>query len=213
MTRILIAEDHAILRAALKALLEANADLSVVGEATDGAAAVAKAAALRPDVVLMDVSMPVMDGITATSLIRLAGSPPAVVALSAREDSSYVQAMLDAGAKGYVFKRSAASELVEAIRAAVAGACYLDSSIDRGSFALTSIASAAAECPVLSVREEAVLRLFACGYGMKEISNQLDISIKTAETYKKRACEKLGLRTRAALVRHAIAQRWLAAEE
>jgi len=207
---VLIVDDHAMVRAGLASLLAGLPGIHVAGEAADGGEAVSKAATLTPGLVLMDVSMPVMNGPAATSVLVAADPRRKVLAVSAREDPSYVKAMLDSGASGYVFKRSAAHELLAAISAVAAGKLYLDSAIDAGAI---DPALAAGTAPIRpprpSSRERSVLQLIALGFSCKEIADQLQVSAKTIETYKKRVTGKLGLRSRVDVVRYAIAQGWL----
>lgn len=206
--RILLADDHAVVRAGLKALLDAEPDLRVVGEAADGLAAVAATAELDPDVLVLDVSMPGLNGAEVAERVRRDGRRAKVVALSAHEDRGYVQRMLAAGASGYVLKRSAADELVRAVRAVAAGGTYLDPGV-----AGAVVVGAGAEVPAkgeLSEREAEVVRQIARGYSNKEIAAQLKVSVKTVETYKARSLEKLGLYSRVDLVRYAMQQGWLA---
>lgn len=212
--RVVLADDHEVVRAGLKALVDASPGLRVVGEAGDGAEAVARARELAPDVVVMDVSMPGMDGAEAAE--RIARECPAVrvVALTAHDDRAHLTRLLQAGAAGYVLKRAAAAELVRAIRTVASGGMYVDPVL-AGSL-LRRAARPALPGPdsaeTLSEREEEVLRRIAWGESNKEIAARLGISIKTVETYKARIAEKLGLRSRTEIVRYALARGWLAEE-
>ena len=209
--RIVLADDHAVVREGLKALINAHAGMEVVGEAADGRTACELVERVRPDVAVLDVSMPKMSGGQATERIRQSCPEVKVLALTVHEDRGYLRRLLAAGAAGYVLKRSAAEELIRAIQVVAGGGVYLDPSLAGkvvGGFVHRSGGEAAAG-EELSDREAAVVRLTACGHGNKEIAAQLDISIKTVETYKARALEKLGLHSRADLVRYAVERGWL----
>jgi DNA-binding NarL/FixJ family response regulator len=210
--RILIADDHQVVREGLKALVNAQPDMSVVGEADDGRAAWLLAKQLQPDVVVMDVSMPEMNGAEATERLRRECPRVKVLTLTIYEDKGYLQQLLKAGASGYLLKRTVMEELIRAIRAVAKGGSYIDPTVagklvsnyitQEGGAGRTTTAD-------LSDREEQVLRLVAWGYSNKEIAAQLEISVKTVETYKARLMEKLGLRSRADIVRYALRQGWL----
>ncbi|QEL17615.1 response regulator [Limnoglobus roseus] len=208
--RILLADDHAVVREGLKALLNGEPDLEVVGEARDGAAAVELAVALDPDLVVLDVSMPGLNGVAAAEQIHRANPTRKIVALSVHEDRGYLRMMLAAGAAGYVLKRSAADELLRAVRAVTAGQTYLDPALADGlrDELLDRVADGAAGGE-LSQREQEVLKLIAEGFSNKEIASNLNLSVKTVETYKTRSLEKLGLRTRVDVVRYALRRGWL----
>lgn len=210
--RVLLADDHAVVREGLKALLTAAPGLEVVGEAADGPSAVDLAGRLDPDVVVVDVSMPGFGGAEATARMRQASPGRKVLALTVHEDRGYLRLLLEAGANGYVLKRAAADELVRAIRAVSAGGTYLDPSLAGavvGAYAKTPPPNGGLPTD-LSEREREVLRLIARGYSNKEIASRLDLSVKTVETYKARSAEKLGLRSRVDIVRYATQQGWLA---
>ncbi|HYU78275.1 MAG TPA: response regulator transcription factor [Vicinamibacterales bacterium] len=208
--RLLLVDDHAVVREGLRALLASDPRFEIVGEATDGESAIAQANALRPDIVVMDVSLPGVNGVQATRQLRGQLPDTRVVALTVHEEGGYLRSLLDAGAAGYVLKRSAASELVRALYAVADGGTYLDPAME-GHLAgrLVRNAPHIGPAPGLSDRETEVVRLVARGYSNKEIANKLQVSVKTVETYRYRAVEKLGLRGRADLVRYAIEQRWL----
>ncbi|AWM39093.1 Oxygen regulatory protein NreC [Gemmata obscuriglobus] len=206
--RVFLVDDHPVVRDGLRVLLDSEADMEVVGDAFDGETAVGRAAELRPDVVVMDVSMPGMGGIEATARIR-AGCPNVrVVALTAHEDRKYVQQALQAGATGYVPKRAAAADLVGAIRHAAAGRTYLDPSVT-GPYLSAEPATEATSDHGLSEREVEVLKQLTAGYSNKQIAARLEVSVKSVETYKGRAMEKLGIRSRVGLVQFAVRQGWL----
>jgi len=208
--RIVLADDHEVVRSGLRALVDATAGMEVVGEARDGAEACRRAAELRPDVVVMDVSMPVLDGAEATERIRRDCPGVRVLALTMHEDRGHLTRLLRAGASGYLPKRAAADELVRAIQVVAGGGTYVDPQL------AGTLLGGAAE-PVrgagdgqrLSEREEDVLRRIAWGASNKEIATELKISVKTVETYKARIADKLGLKTRTDIVRYAVRQGWL----
>lgn len=210
--RIVLADDHEVVRAGMKAMLAAHGGIEVVGEARNGEEAIAQARQLKPDVVVMDLSMPVLDGAEAT--MRLTRELPGikVLVLTSHADRGNLMRLMEAGAAGYVLKRAAADELVRAIREIAEGSTYVDPGLAknllRNSLGLPRSRAAASES--LSEREEAVLRAIAWGKSNKEIAGELEISTKTVETYKARIVEKLGLRSRTEMVRYALARGWLA---
>ena len=208
--RVFLADDHAVVREGLKALVTAQPTMAVVGEAADGLTACAQVALLAPDVVVMDVSMPGLSGSQATARLRLECPAVRVLALTVHEDRGYLRQLLAAGAAGYVLKRAAPEELIQAIRAVAAGGVYLDPSM-AGKVLGGFVRQAAADGvgAELSEREAEVARQTAAGHSNKEIAARLDLSVKTVETYRARAMEKLGLRGRADLVRYAVQQGWL----
>lgn len=210
--RILIVDDHQIIRDGLKRLINAEADMEVVGEAGDGQMAWQQAKELQPDVVLMDVSMPKLNGAKATERLKKDCPETKVLALTAHEDKGYIGQMLQAGASGYVLKIAAAEELIKAIRVVVAGGAYLDPAVaDKvvSNYIRQKSTKQSARSGALTGREEEVLRLVAQGYINKEIAASLDISVKTVESHKTNFMEKLGLHSRAEIVRYALGQGWL----
>lgn len=210
--RIFIADDHPLVLGGLKALLKEDPTMQVVGEAIDGQSALRLAAEVKPDVMLLDLSMPGMNGVRVTQAMRGQCPRCRILILSVHEERAYLRQLLELGVSGYVLKRSAAEELITAIRAVAAGGVYLDPAIagiivGRGRHLRPSRdTGAGAE---LSTRETEVLQLAAAGYSNKEVSSQLQVGVKTIETYKARAMEKLGFETRAELVRYAIVKGWL----
>lgn len=209
--RLVLADDHPVLRAGLKVLLSAEPDFSVVAEADDGEGALVLAEKVRPDLILMDVSMPGMNGTEATRQIKKTHPELAVLALSVHEEVSFARTLLDAGANGYALKRSACDELVRAVRVVAAGGTYVDPAI-AGQLLRTGArrhANGNRDSVALSDRETEVVRLLAQGLTMKEMAQQLSLSPRTLETYRARALEKLDLKTRAELVRYAIRCGWL----
>jgi DNA-binding NarL/FixJ family response regulator len=210
--RVFLADDHAVVREGLKALIDAQPGMGVCGEAADGLTACEAVERLLPDVVVMDVSMPGLTGGQATERLKRSCPGVRVLALTVHEDRTYLRQLLTAGAAGYVLKRAAADELVRAIRVVAAGGVYLDPALAGRvvtGFVGPGTREAAAGSVDLSEREEQVVRLTAQGYGVKEIATRLDLSGKTVETYKARALQKLGLRSRADLVRYAAGRGWL----
>ncbi|MCP5522969.1 MAG: response regulator transcription factor [Verrucomicrobiales bacterium] len=208
--RVFLADDQTMVREGLKAIIANEPDLEIIGEAGDGEEAVKLVESLRPDVVVMDLSMPRMDGLWATRAIKQACPEVKVLVLSVHETRSHMRRMLQAGASGYVVKRSAAEELIQAVRAVAAKGVYLDPIA-----VLKLIPSPRPPSPVLprgqslSGREAKVMQLIALGYANKEVAAQLNLSVKTIETFKMRAMEKLGLRCRVDLVRYAVEHGWL----
>ena len=208
--RVTIADDHPVVLAGIKALLQAAPEIELVGEARDGAAALRLVTAERPDVAVVDISMPEMNGLELARGIAAAVPEARVIALTLHEDRAYVQRMLDAGVRGYLLKRSAAEDLVRAVRAVAEGGLYLDPAVAGKALAETAAtARAAAADGVLSPREAEVLRFTARGFSNKEIALRFDVSVKTIETHRARAADKLGLRSRAEIVRYAVAKGWL----
>jgi two-component system response regulator NreC len=209
--RIVLADDHEVMREGLRLLVNSQPDMECVGEAGDGREAVALACQLRPDVVLMDISMPSMSGLEATRQIKKSCPEVKVIALTRHADDSYIQQLLQAGANGYVLKLSAADELVRAVRAAVEGKTYLDPEVARHVAEVAGRPSAGRDSTVkaLSAREEEVLRRAAMGYANKEIAERLRISVRTVEVHKANAMQKLCLKSRIDIVRYAILKGWL----
>ncbi|NTW02827.1 MAG: response regulator transcription factor [Oscillochloris sp.] len=210
--RILLADDHAIVRAGLKALIDGQPDLMVVGEASDGLEVMNLVGDCQPDIVVMDLSMPRMSGMEATEQLREHSPQINVLILSVHEDVTYLRRVFDAGATGYVLKHAATELLIAAIRGVAAGQIYLDPSLGATMMLHTMVGGTGrvgADIAILSERELGVLRLIAQGYSNKEIAAQLDLSVKTIETYKARAMEKLGISSRVEIVRYATIHGWL----
>ncbi len=210
--RIFLADDHDVVCAGLKTLVDAQPDMEVIGQARDGESAWQSVCDCRPDVIVMDITMPGMNGTQATELIKRDCPEIKILALSVHEDTGYLRKLLEAGASGYVLKRSAAETLIHAIRIVAGDGVYLDPALAGkvvDSFVGKQSASSAPSIAILSEREADVVRLIALGYSNKEIATQLNLSVKTVETYKARAMEKLGLNSRVALVRYAMHQGWL----
>jgi len=212
--RVLLAEDHDTVRQGLKLLIDAQPDMAVVGDVSNGKLAVEQLRTLAPtpQVAVLDVSMPQMNGLETTRAMVEIDPRLAIVALTRYSDEAYVQALLGAGAMGYVLKQSDPSELLLAIRAAASGKQYLDSALTArvaGAFVARHARRGGAAAPRITDREIEVLRLIASGHSNKEIAAQLDISIKTVEVHKANAMRKLQLRGRIDIVRYAVLQGWL----
>jgi DNA-binding NarL/FixJ family response regulator len=207
--RVVLADDHPVVLAGMKALIDASPDIEVAGESNNGHAALQVLNAKAPDIAIIDISMPEMGGVTLANRIAQDHAATKVLVLTAQEDRAYVQQLLAAGARGYVLKRSAADELIRAIRTVHAGGVYIDPAIADKVLAQKNATEPAAAGIALSDREEAVLKLSAQGWTNREAAEKLGISVKTVETYKARAAEKLGLRTRAEIVRYGKSRGWL----
>jgi two-component system response regulator NreC len=208
--RLLVVDDHPVVRAGLRMLLAAQPDITVVGEATDGEMAVARALELKPDVVVMDLTMEGMDGLTATREIVSRLPETKVLALTMHSDQEYLRRTLEAGATGYLLKEAVDTEIAVAVRVVQRGEVFIypsftkvllkdwvqeeqiDDRVQPDNYAL------------LSSREKEVLRLVALGYTNREIAEQLFLSVRTVETYRARLMEKLGLKSRGELVRYAL---------
>jgi DNA-binding NarL/FixJ family response regulator len=212
-TRVALADDHPIFLAGLCNLIDAEEDLELVGQASNGQSALKMIREKLPDVAIVDISMPEINGIALTR--RLVEECPSVrvIILTLYEEQSFLKQALAAGVKGYVQKRSAAENLVRAIRGAMSGNVYIDPSLANLLPELAPAQSDGALRPTnalgLTDREASVLKYLARGLTTKEIAARLDLSSKTIETYKSRAAEKLNLNTRADIVRFAAAQGWL----
>jgi DNA-binding NarL/FixJ family response regulator len=207
MIRVLLAEDHETVREGLRLLLNGQPDMSVVAEAGDGKGAIDQARAHNPHVVVLDLTMPGMNGLAAAKAIHAAMPATAVVALTRHADHAYLQELLAAGAVGYVLKQSASTELLKAIRAAVSGSRYLDPAL--GELETDRNRRRRASTPIITVREREVLRQIAVGYSNKEIAGALGISVKTVEVHKANAMRKLNLKGRTDVVRYASLNGWL----
>ena len=215
-TRILLADDHAVLRAGLKMLLNAQGDLSVVGEATNGAEALSAARVLMPDLMLLDIGMPGMDGLEVLRKLKRQEPGIKVLVLTMHEEEGYLRRALEAGAAGYCPKSAADSELISAIRAVMRGNVYIHPSHTKvlleGMLPRPQTSPEATNATALSERERGVLRLVALGHTNQEIAENLALSVKTVESYRARGMEKLGIASRAALVRYALQEGWMAEE-
>jgi len=211
-TRIVLADDHPIVLNGLRNLITAAEDLELVGEASSGTEALKVIRDKDPDVAVIDISMPELNGIVLSRRIAKELSSVKILILTLHEDRAYLRQAIDAGVRGYVLKRSAAEALVRAIRAVVTGGLYVDPAIADRLFDSTPrqrTGSKNGRMPELTDREGEVLKLVALGYTNKEIARQLDVGVKSVETYKSRGADKLELKSRAELVRYASAQGWL----
>lgn len=211
--RVLLAEDHETIRDGLKLLVSSQPDMEVVAEANNGRIAVQLAQELLPDVVVMDVSMPELNGLQATKKLKQQCPQVKVLTLTRHTDDGYLQQLLQAGASGYVLKQSKSVELLRAIRAVANGQTYLDPAITEK--AVTQIRSGrravrgASPDTNLSEREAEVLRLIALGYINKEVAARLSLSVKTVEAHKANGMRKMGMKSRVDIVRYALLQGWL----
>jgi DNA-binding NarL/FixJ family response regulator len=205
--RVLLADDHETVRQGLRLLIDAQSDMTVVGEAGDGLDATAKAQSLDPDVVVLDISMPEMNGLVATHRLREVAPSCAIVALTRYRDETYVTELLREGASGYVLKQSRSGELLGAIRVAASGGRYLDSALSKN--LVDSRPKRGEAPPRLTDREAEVLRLVALGHSNKEIAGTLDLSVRTVEVHKANSMRKLGLAGRIDIVRYGLLQGWL----
>ncbi len=209
--RVLVADDHPVVLAGIRALLNRNPGVEIIGEAHDGRTALQMAIELQPSILVLDFSMPDLNGVEVTKRLLAERPHSKVIVLTVHEDRSYLRKLIEVGAVGYVLKRSAADDLLRAIQAVAAGGVYLDPSIaghaiDRTPNRLKETTNGRAE---LSEREVEVLRLTAVGHSNKAIANILRISVKSVETYKARAMDKLGFRSRVELVGYAVEKGWL----
>jgi two-component system response regulator NreC len=210
--RILLADDHAIVRQGLRLLIDSQPEMTVIGEAADGDAVVAQAQALHPDVVLMDISMPGTNGLVATRRLKQRQPGLVVLVLTRHDEDTFLQELLRAGASGYVLKQSPPPQLLQAIRIVGAGGIYLDPAITaRVADGLLDGRQDGARAPdgAISDRESEVLRLVAVGHSNKEIADRLTISVKTVEVHKANAMRKLGLTGRVDVIRYGVLQGWL----
>jgi DNA-binding NarL/FixJ family response regulator len=209
--RVMLADDHETVREGLKMIVNAQDDMEVVGFAADGREAIARAQELLPDILVMDISMPKLNGLKATQKLSEVCPDVKVLALSRHADDGYIRELLAAGAWAYVLKQSAPSELIHAIRAVAAGGKYIDPKLAEkvmGNYRGRSGALRDAK-DSLSNRESEVLRLIALGYSNKEIAASLSLSVKTIEVHKANAMRKLNMTSRIDLVRYAIFQGWM----
>lgn len=209
--RILLAEDHRIMREGLKRLINEQPNMEVVGEADNGIAAWQKTKEIDPDIVLMDISMPRLNGAEATTKIRELCPNVKVIALTGHRASAYLNEVLKAGASGYVLKQAAIDELIEAIQIVAKGGNYIDRA-SRDSITHSPLNNRVykgeSQGKPLSQREIQILSLVACGYTNKEIANELAISVKTVETHKTNSMQKLELKSRAEIVDYARFRGW-----
>lgn len=206
--RVLLADDHETVRHGLKLLIDTQDDMEVVAEASDGRMAVELAEVVRPDVVVLDLSMPRVNGLAAARAIKQSAPEVLLIALTRHDDESYVQELVAAGATGYVLKQSPSIELLRAVRGAVAGKRYFDPQLTAARQRPVDSTKPTSK-PVISDREAAVLKLVAVGHTNKEIAGHLGISVRTIEVHKANASRKLGLKGRIDFIRYAVLQGWL----
>jgi DNA-binding NarL/FixJ family response regulator len=210
--RILVADDHATVRHGLKLLIDSQPDMGVIGEAADGDGVLKQAEALKPDIIVMDISMPGMNGLVATRMLKRAQPRVSIVALTRHDDDTYLDELLRAGASGYVLKQSPPMEFLQAIRAVAAGGIYLDPAMtSRVAGGLLAGQANVTNQPraTLTERESEVVRLIAVGHSNKEIAAQLKISVKTVEVHKANSMRKLGFSGRVDIIRYGVLQGWL----
>ncbi len=214
MARLVLIDDHPIVLVGLRNLVSMERDFEVVGEATSGLAGLNLIRDTRPNIAVVDISIPEINGIALAQRIKEDNIPVRILMLTVHEDRSYLTQSLQAGVCGYVLKRSVADNLIPAIRVVLAGAVYVDPSIVGqmlGSGAGQGDARRGAkDLSTLTEREAQVLKLIVRGFSNKEIARQLDVSVKSVETYKSRGIEKLGLRSRVDIVRYGVACGWFA---
>lgn len=210
--RIFLAEDHETVREGVKLLIEAQTDMEVIGAAGDGESAVREIVRLQPDVAIVDISMPKMNGLKATRKLKEVCPDVKILNLTRHMDDGYLRQLIAAGANGYVLKQSAPAELINAIRSISRGNAYLDPLLTQrvmGGYAGGTATLRGAGKGDLTERESEVLRLIAWGYSNKEIAGRLDLSVKTIEAHKANAMRKLDIGNRIDIVRYAILQGWL----
>ncbi len=210
--RIFLADDHPVVLSGMKALVAADDGLELVGEATDGPTALRRAIELHPDVAVLDLSMPGLNGIEVARKLLAACPDTRVMVLTVHEDGAYLRQVLDLGVAGYVLKRSAAEELIRGIHAVGSGGLYLDPAIAGRAVGRNAPHLPGAETggvAELSTREIEVLRLAAVGHSNKTIAAKLQIGAKSVETYKARGMTKLGFHNRVEVVRFALSMGWL----
>jgi DNA-binding NarL/FixJ family response regulator len=209
---VFLADDHVVLRDGIKALINAESDLCVVGEAGDGITALNDCGEIKPDVIVLDITMPGMSGVEVTKQLHEVCPQSRILVLTVHESTAYLRQMLEAGASGYVVKRSPAKELIHGIRSVAEGGTYIDPKVAEKLAIGLRMGKKNAQLSLdvaLSERELDVLRLIAQGHSSKEIAGALNIGSKSVDTYKLRAMQKLGLESRADVVRYAMGQGWL----
>lgn len=210
--RIVLAEDHEIVREGIKLLVNGQPDMEVIGEAGDGRAAISKCTELEPDIVVMDISMPDLNGLKATKKLKQTCPGVKILTLTRHTDDGYLQQLIGAGANGYILKQSAPGELINAIRTVASGRSYLDPALTEkvmGGYVSRAVSKRGNRKGRPTDREEEILRLIAWGYSNKEIGARLDLSVKTIEAHKSNAMRKLEIGSRIDIVRYAILRGWL----
>ena len=210
--RVFLADDHPIVLAGVKALVLEDDRFAVVGEAQDGVSTLEQVLRLQPDILILDISMPGMNGVEVAEAVLRERPACKILTLTVHEDRGYLRQLLRMGVSGYLLKRSASEELIRALTAIASGGLYLDPAV--AEMAVAQSAPRRLEGPIgvveLSQREMDVLKLTASGHSNKSVAAELGIGVKSAETYKARAMEKLGFRTRVEVVRFAVSKGGLA---
>jgi two-component system, NarL family, response regulator NreC len=210
---VLIAEDHQTVREGLKLIINSEEDMEVVGEAGNGREAIKMAEHMHPDLILMDISMPELNGLKATAKLKRIAPEIKILALTRHTDDAYLQELLRAGVNGYVLKQSASADLIKAVRTVAAGSCYLDVALTGNVFRRFGEKSSKLRGETrgdsITGRESETLRYIAFGYSNKEIAEKLGISVKTVEAHKAHSMKKLNLESRKDIVRFAILQGWM----
>lgn len=210
--RIFLVDDHMVVREGLKTLITAQPDMQVIGESGDGTTAVAQIQDCQPDVVIMDISMPHMNGIEATAQLKQCCPEVKVLVMSVHDDTSYLRQLLAVGASGYMLKHTGADALIQAIQLVASGGVYLEPCLAGhvvARYVRRPMMTSELLGMDLSEREMEVVQRIAQGHSNKAIAAQLTLSVKTVETYRARAMGKLGVEGRAALVRYALERGWL----
>jgi two-component system response regulator NreC len=211
--KVLLAEDHKTVRAGVKMIIDAEDDMTVIGEAGNGREAIELARELNPDVILMDISMPELNGLIATAKLKRISPDVKILALTRHTDQAYLQELLQAGVNGYLLKQSAADELLRAIRVVMQGGSFLDTEITGKVLAGYTEKNIKLRGEIrgekLTERESEVLRHIALGYSNREIAQKMDISVKTVEAHKANALKKLDMSSRREIMTYAILQGWM----
>ena len=214
LIRVVLADDHPVFRHGVTSLINESGEIAVVASVETGAAALRAIQQHEPDVAILDINMPEMNGVTVVRNLTKSGSPTHAILLSVYDSRVFVEQAFEAGARGYVLKRSAFQNIARAVRAVHAGGIYLDPALPERTAPHRRLSSSVDEqiCSTLNEREKDILRLVAFGFTSKEIADRLAATPKTVETQKARACTKLGLASRAQIVQFAILQGWLHGE-
>jgi len=210
--KVFVVDDHPIVRDGLRRLIERQPNLELVGEADDGRVATELAPRMRPDIIILDINLPGIDGIQTARLLRSLCPAARIIALTFHEEQSVMRELFENGVAGYVVKRASSDELLHAIRTVAGNGLYVDPRIAGGlvnDLLHLRPSGNGSRGPALTDREAKVLKRIAQGHSNKEIAAELNVSIKTVETYKSRAMEKLGLRDRVDIVRYAVSAGWL----
>ena len=207
---VFLADDHPVVMAGIKAIVMEDPGFEVIGQAADGIEALRKIIDIRPDILILDISLPGLNGLEIARRLRTECPLCRILALTVHEDGGYVRQLLAYGVSGYLLKQSAPEDLIRALTAIAKGGLYLDpgiagKAVETGTKTESDIA--ADDC--LSLREEEVIRLTASGYSNKSVAFELKVGVKSVETYKARAMDKLGIRNRVQLVRYAVRKGWL----